>query len=167
MTVNRQFSIPNLASSVAVSSNDADTSVSQNSQFKEQSEKQNLGDSADQILRHLKLKIVNRLVGHLNNISLRNKFDSLKLLVKNSFDVFMISETKLDESLPESQFLMDGFTSPYRMDKNTNGGGTTLYVRENIPSKKISFKNGDKDIEHFFVEINFRKKVANFMFIKS
>ena len=66
---------------------------------------------------------MNRLViGHLNINSLRNRFDSLKLLVKNSLDVFMISETKLDETFPEGQFLTDGLTPPYRMDRNTNGG---------------------------------------------
>ena len=53
---------------------------------------------------------------------------------------------------------MDGFTPPYRMDRNTNGRGIALYVRENIPSRQISFKNDDKNIEHFFVEINLRKK---------
>ena len=48
------------------------TSISQNSQFKEQSENQKLGEGADGILRHLKLKIVNRLViGHLKINSLR------------------------------------------------------------------------------------------------
>ena len=49
---------------------------------------------------------------------------------------------------------MDGFTPPYRMDRNTNGGGIALYVREDIPSREISFKNDDEDMEHFFVEIN-------------
>ena len=53
---------------------------------------------------------------------------------------------------------MDGFTSPYRMDRNTNGGGIALYIKEDIPSRQISFKNDDKDIEHFFVEINLCKK---------
>ena len=78
-----------------MSPNDADAS-------KEQSENQQLGDSADKILHHLKLKHVNRLlIGHLNIISLDNKFDSLKLLVKNSLDVFIISETKLDEIFPK------------------------------------------------------------------
>ena len=94
---------------------------------------------------------MNRLViSHLNINSLRNKFDSLKLLiVKNSLDVFMISDTKLDKTFPEGQFLMDGFTPPYRMAKNTNGCGIALYVRENAPSRQILFKNDDKDIEHF------------------
>ena len=61
-----------------------------------------------------------------------------------------MSETKLDENFPEGQFLMDGFTPPYRMDKNTNRGGIVLYVREDVPSRQISFKNDDEDIEHFF-----------------
>ena len=70
----------------------------------------------------------------------------------------LISEIKLDKTFPEGQFLMDGFTLTNRMDRNTNGGGIALYVREDIPSRQISFKNDDKDIEHFFVEINLRKK---------
>ena len=45
---------------------------------------------------------------------------------------------------------MDGFTPPYRMYRNTNGGGIALYVREDIPSRQISFKSDDKDIEHFW-----------------
>ena len=67
-----------LVSSVTVSPNDADTSVSQNLQFKEQSENRNLDDSPDEILHLLKLKNMNRLaIGHLNFNSLRNKFDTL------------------------------------------------------------------------------------------
>ena len=44
---------------------------------------------------------------------------------------------------------MDGFTPPYWMDRNTNGGGIelSLYVREDTPSRQISFKSDDKDIE--------------------
>ena len=45
------------------------------------------------------------------------------------------------------------------MDRNTNGIGIALYVREDIPSRQISFKNDHKDIEHFFVEINLREKM--------
>ena len=102
---------------------------------------------------------MNRLtIGHLNINSLRNKFDNLKLLVKNSLDVFMISKTKLDETFPEGQFLRDGFTPPYTMDKNSNGGGIALYIKEDILSRQILFKNDDKGIENFSVEINLRKK---------
>ena len=69
----------------------------------------------------------------------------------------MISETKLDETFPEDQLLMDAFIPTYRMDRNTNEGGIVPYVRQDIPSRQISFKNYDKDIEHFFLQINPRK----------
>ena len=50
------FHATNLISSVTVSPNDADTSDSQNLQFKKQSENQNLSESLDEIAHHLKLK---------------------------------------------------------------------------------------------------------------
>ena len=43
------------------------------------------------------------------------------------------------------------------MDRSINGGGIALYVREDILSRQILFKN-DNNTEHFFVEINFRKE---------
>ena len=64
----------------------------------------------------------------------------------------MISETKLDESFPKGNFLIDGFCKPYRLDRDSNGGGIMLYVREDIPSNDISYE--DKPIESFFVELN-------------
>ena len=67
----------------------------------------------------------------------------------------MISETKLDPSFPNGQFHIHGFSEPYRFDRNGNGGGILLYIREDIPSKVILTK---MTIEGFFVEINLRKK---------
>ena len=62
----------------------------------------------------------------------------------------MITETKLDETFPEGQFLMYEFTI-YKMYGNANGGGIAFHVREDIPSRQIQ-------ANHFFVEINLRKK---------
>ena len=96
------FHATNLAQSVTVYSNDADTSVSQNLQFKEQYKSLNLGDCSDKILHHLKLKNLNRLaVGHLNINSLSNKFGTSQLLLKNSLDIFMISKTMFAKTFPE------------------------------------------------------------------
>ena len=52
----------------------------------------------------------------------------------------MISETKLDERLPTSQFFMNGFSSPHRLDHNCKGGGILLYIREDIPSNLLSIE---------------------------
>ena len=48
--------------------------------------------------------------------------------------------------------------SSYRMDWNVNGGGIALYVREDVSSKQISFKNDDKDIEDVLLKFNLRKR---------
>ena len=50
----------------------------------------------------------------------------------------MISETKLDPSFPTGQFHIRGFSEPYRFDRNGNGGGILLYIREDVPSKLIN-----------------------------
>ena len=47
----------------------------------------------------------------------------------------MVSETKLDGSFPQGQFLIETFYSPFRFDRNKNGGGIILYVWEDIPVK--------------------------------
>ena len=67
----------------------------------------------------------------------------------------MISETKLDHSFPEGQFLIPGYSPSYRFDRNCRGGDIMQYVRENKPSKLLSIEN--QSIEGFCTEINFRK----------
>ena len=73
-------------------------------------------------------------IGYLNINSIRNKTDSLKLLVKTCLDIFIIYQAKLNITFPEGQFHMDGFTPSKRMDINLNGSGVELYVIEGIPS---------------------------------
>ena len=75
----------------------------------------------------------------------------------------MISETKLDNSFPEGQFLIPGYSSPYRFERNCRGGGIMLYVREDIPSKLLSIEN--QPIEGLHVEINLWKKMVALWYI--
>ena len=44
----------------------------------------------------------------------------------------MISETKLDPYFPNGPFHIDGFSEPYRFDRNSNGGAILLYIHEDI-----------------------------------
>ena len=116
-----------------------------------------LGDPSV-ILDNLRKKNFGRLtIGHLNINSLRNKFDALKSLIQGKVDIFVVSETKLDESFPQSQFAIDGFSTPFRLDRNDGGGGIMLYVRSDIPCKEIKY-NFSSDIEGIFIELNLRKK---------
>ena len=56
--------------------------------------------------------------------------------INNNLDILMISETKTDDTFPDSQFLIKGFSVPYRLDRTAKGGGILLYIREHILSKR-------------------------------
>ena len=108
-------------------------------------------------LNDLRLKNINKLViCHLNINWLSNKFDQLKLIIKNKVNILVITETKLDSSLPDSPFIIDGFRQQYRLDRNKHGGSVT-FVSEDIPSKLVSKHAFPDDIEGMFIEINLRK----------
>ena len=85
-------------------------------------------------LNAIRKRNINRLIiGQLKINSLRNKFESLVQQVTESIDILMVSETKLDNSFPVSQFLIDGYTPPFRLDRDNNGRSIMLFVREDIP----------------------------------
>ena len=85
-------------------------------------------------IKNTRLKNPNRLItAQLNINSLRNIFDSLVRMLHNNLDILFISETKIDSSFPTAQFQRGGYTT-YSLDRNANGGGISLYIREDIPS---------------------------------
>ena len=79
---------------------------------------------------------------------------------------FLISETKIDNSFPISQFTMTGYSIPFRLDRTSHGGGILLFVREDIPCKIIK-TDCDADFEGIFVEINLRKKMVTLLYLQS
>ena len=112
-------------------------------------------ESCQRVLTSLCKDNPDRLIfAQLNINSLRNKFDYLSDLVKGKVDVLLIWETKIDDSFPKGQFLIQGFSAPYRLDRNCQGGGLMLFVREDIPSNLLTIE--DKPIESFYVELNLR-----------
>ena len=107
-------------------------------------------------LKELRQKNLNRpIIAQLNINSIRNKFQFLEKEICANLDILLISETKLDDSFPSAQFLLNGFSKPYRLDRCSNGGGILLYIRDDIPARLLSNSNKTESI---FVEINFRKK---------
>ena len=74
--------------------------------------------------------------------------------IKGNIDVLLVSERKIDDSFPNVNFLIDGFRTPYRLDRNSNGGGPMLFVREDIPSNLVEAEV--KPIEGFYIELNLR-----------
>ena len=107
-------------------------------------------------LNNLRLKNPNRLIcAHLNINSVRNKFDLLSDIIKNNIDVLMISETKLDSSFSNGQFQIHRYSEPYRLDRNVNGDGILVFIREDTPTKII---DSQMEIEGFLIELKKKKK---------
>ena len=97
------------------------------------------------------------MIGCLNINSLAAKFDLLKVIIGNNLDILVLDVTRIDESFPSNQFLIPGYTKPYRMNRNKMGGGIMIYVKENIPSKEVKKHKFVKKVEGMFIEINLRK----------
>ena len=91
-------------------------------------------------LSNIRKNNINRPIpAHIDINSIRNKFDQLVDDVKGKVDVFMISETKIDNSFPTMEFHIEGYCV-FRSERSEYGGGILVYVREDIPSKLISIK---------------------------
>ena len=84
---------------------------------------------------------------HLNINGLLNKIDELRYIARSSnAAVIGITETKLDNTVYDSEVLVDGCI--VRNDRNRNGGGVACYIRNNI-----CFNN----IENIFIDLLFPK----------
>ena len=77
--------------------------------------------NATSTLKDIRVTNINRLIfGHLNINSIRNKFNFLCEQIKGHIDILMLSESKLDDSFPLGQILIDGFHAPFRFDRDKN-----------------------------------------------
>ena len=71
--------------------------------------------------------------------------------------LLVITETRLDDSLLTSKFLVIGFSVSCRLGRNRNGDGIMIFIRDDIPSRLLTKHVFPDDIEGLFLELNFRK----------
>ena len=72
-------------------------------------------------------------IAHMNIISIACfKLREIKSWLRRGyFDVLVLTETKLDKTLPNSQFVVDGYRF-LRLDRTINGGGVMIYWGSDI-----------------------------------
>ena len=66
----------------------------------------------------------------------------------------MMKETKIDESFPTNQFMINVFSAALRLDKNDRGGGFILYI--DISSRLVSTDSSPS--QGFLIEIKLQNK---------
>ena len=75
-------------------------------------------------MKRLRLQNTKKIfMGHLNINSIPNKFDGIMDVIKEKLDIFLISETKIDDSFPEAQFFYNGYSLPHRRNRAIGVGG--------------------------------------------
>ena len=110
------------------------------------------------IVRKLRISNVNRLIiGQLNINLIRKKSEALKTIVSDNLDILVLTESKLDSSFRAGQFCMEGFSPPFRLDRNVNGGGILIYVREDIICRKLKDHTPLNNVEGIFLELNLKR----------
>ena len=115
-------------------------------------------------LKDIRKNNLNRpILGQLNIKSIRNKFSFLASHIGNNLDVLLISETKLDDTFPTTQFFLDGFKKPYRLDSFSKGGGLLLFVRDDISSSLLTEHKSPTNLGCIIVEMSIRQKIGYFL----
>ena len=89
---------------------------------------------------------------YLNVNSIRNKCASIQELIKRPFDIFLISEIKIDDSFPNAQFEIEGYKS-FTKDRDTFGGGLLFYVNEKLNCRSLKICLPDTIIEILPLEL--------------
>ena len=74
-------------------------------------------------------------------------------MVKGKVDIIVITESKLDHTFPDSSFRISGYNKPFRKDRNRNGGGILVFIRDDIPCKELQI-NFFNEFEVLFIEAN-------------
>ena len=113
----------------------------------------------DQILFDLKPNNPSNLnFAYLNINSVRNNFENFKEIRNGNKDIFAIVETKLDGSFPTSQFELERYYSPFRLDITKQGGGLLVYLKSSIPSRQLSYGSICNSIQAIPFKINLRQE---------
>lgn len=66
---------------------------------------------------------------------MKNKIDLLADIIKGKFDILMKSESKLNDSFNDGHFVMEGFGTPFGLDRNRNNGELCFSFEVTSPPK--------------------------------
>ena len=101
----------------------------------------------------------NPMIGYLNINSLKNKIIGVReMIAKSPLDIFCVDETKIDESFPDAQFIIENYQfPPFRRDRNSKGGGKIVYIKQGLIAKRLRHFE-TKVSETICIEVTLSKK---------
>ena len=69
----------------------------------------------------------------------------------------MICEPQIDDSFPKEQFIIECYSTIYRLDRNDRSGGIMLIVKDNLITSRLDKYCFPDEIQIFCIELNLRK----------
>ena len=88
----------------------------------------------------------------MNIVSLRKHKHELEVILReNDIDIIGLSETRLNEQIKDSEVNITCYCI-FRNDRDENGGGVVLYVKESLPYPTVKLKS--EKLELLTVEIS-------------
>ena len=77
-------------------------------------------------------------------------------MLPNDTDIFTVTKTTYEDCFPVSQVNVEGIGTPFRLDRNKNGGDIISYIRSYIIALELTSFTFPNDTEAFFIEINLK-----------
>ena len=99
---------------------------------------------------------------NINSITADNRIETLTDLCKTlNIHILILTETKLDETIPNNIILLDGFHEPIRHDRELNGrngGGCMIFIAETL-TYKHQINRQSNHFEHLWVDVQTDNKI--------
>ena len=101
------------------------------------------------------------IVVHFNidSILAEGRIEQLEVVCDTmKLDCLLITESKLDETIPNSMLLIKNFHEPLRRDRNRHGGGCLIYISERLTYKQLDRLQSD-NYEHIWADVKVNDKI--------
>ena len=98
---------------------------------------------------------------NINSLTAEGRLETLTEICKTlNIHVLILTESKLDETIPNNNIEIAGYHEPIRHDREINGrhgGGCIMYISETL-SYKHNVNKQSKHFEHIWVDIKAESK---------
>ena len=96
---------------------------------------------------------------NINSILANDRIEQLTdICTTLRIDVLILSESKLDQTIPNNLITIPGYHEPLRHDRNRHGGGVPMYIAENLVYQHRSELQSN-NYEHLWADARINDKV--------
>ena len=92
---------------------------------------------------------------NINSITTENKREKLEQFINsNNVQIVALTETKLDDKVAYSQYMLHDFHPPIVRNRARHGGGVALYCNKSLPIQRLlNIEIGNEEWEWSKIEI--------------